>query len=139
MIILTQFCVSSQLNDSKMAPSATEPAPVAPSKDRSGDPSLAFVRDDETLPPVFTDKHEERKFLKHRLAIAYRIFASNGFADGVAGHITVRDPVDPTSFWVNPFGLHFSLITDDDLIRVNHEGKVVEGGDNLRLNYGRFV
>ncbi|EPE09326.1 class ii aldolase adducin domain-containing protein [Ophiostoma piceae UAMH 11346] len=122
-----------------MAPSATEPAPVVPRKDRSGDPSLAFVRDEETLPPVFTDKYEERKFLKHRLAIAYRIFANNGFADGVAGHITVRDPVDPTSFWVNPFGLHFSLITDDDLIRVNHEGKVVEGGDNLRLNYAAYA
>jgi ribulose-5-phosphate 4-epimerase/fuculose-1-phosphate aldolase len=34
-------------------------------------------------------------------------------------------------------GLHFSLITDDDLIRVNHDGEVVEGGKtNRRLNYG---
>src|SRR3569833_2406323 len=33
-------------------------------------------------------------------------------------------------------GLHFSLIRDEDLIRVRHEGKVVEGGSNLRLNYG---
>ncbi|CAK7244472.1 MAG: hypothetical protein STHCBS139747_006013 [Sporothrix thermara] len=127
-----------------MAPSATEPAPVtskaaAEPQHRSGDPSLAFVRDEESLPPVFTDKYAERAFLKHRLAIAYRIFANNGFADGVAGHITVRDPVDPTSFWVNPFGLHFSLITDDDLIRVDHNGKVVEGGDNLRLNYAAYA
>lgn len=127
-----------------MAPSVTEPAPVetettSEKQHRSGDPSLAFIRDDETLPPVFTDKHAERAFLKHRLAIAYRIFANNGFSDGVAGHITVRDPVDPTSFWVNPFGLHFSLITDDDLIRVDHNGQVVEGGDNLRLNYGRSL
>jgi hypothetical protein len=48
----------------------------------------------------------------------------------------VRDPVDPTSFWVNPFGMHFSLIRDEDLIRVDHEGKVVDGGRNRRLNYG---
>ena len=58
-------------------------------------------------------------------------------AEGVAGHITVRDPVDPTSFWVNPFGTHFSLIRDGDLIRVDHEGYVVEGGKNKRLNYGK--
>lgn len=93
-----------------MAPSATSPVPTPVSKDtssqehRSGNPSLAFVRDEETLPPAFEDKFEERKFLKHRLAIAYRIFAQFGFSEGVAGHITVRDPVDPTSFWVNPFG-----------------------------------
>ncbi|EFX02177.1 class 2 aldolase adducin domain containing protein [Grosmannia clavigera kw1407] len=123
-----------------MAPSATEQTASAAKghvqeEHRSGDPSLAFVRDEESLPPVFTDKYEERKFLKHRLALAYRIFAQNGFADGVAGHITLRDPVDPTSFWVNPFGLHFSLIKDEDLIRVDHTGTVVEGGNNLRLNY----
>ncbi|KAI0895136.1 class II aldolase/adducin domain protein [Annulohypoxylon nitens] len=128
-----------------MAPSAISPVPTPLSKDatsqehRSGDPSRAFVRDEETLPPVFKDKYEEQKFLKHRLAIAYRIFAQFGFSEGVAGHITVRDPVDPTSFWVNPFGLHFSLITDDDLIRVDHSGKVVEGGNNLRLNYAAYA
>ena len=32
--------------------------------------------------------------------------------------------------------MHFSLIRDEDLIRVNHEGKVVDGGKNRRLNYG---
>lgn len=92
-----------------MAPSATDPAPAQASKTtveehRSGDPSLAFVRDEESLPPHFEDKYEERKFLKHRLTLAFRIFAQFGFSEGVAGHITIRDPVDPTSFWVNPFG-----------------------------------
>lgn len=33
-------------------------------------------------------------------------------------------------------GTHFSLIRDEDLIRVDHNGKVVEGGKNKRLNYG---
>lgn len=126
-----------------MAPSATENPPSLTSKSvqteehRSGDPSLAFVRDEESLPPHFEDKFAERKFLKHRLALAFRVFAQFGFSEGVAGHITIRDPIDPTSFWVNPFGLHFSLITDEDLIRVDHDGKVVDGGDNWRLNYGR--
>lgn len=90
-----------------MAPSATSteaPAAGKAQEHKSGDPSLAFGRDEQSLPPTFKDKHEEQKFLKHRLALAYRVFAKFGFAEGVAGHITVRDPVDPTSFWVNPFG-----------------------------------
>jgi ribulose-5-phosphate 4-epimerase/fuculose-1-phosphate aldolase len=108
-----------------------------------------------TGPPTFTDKYEERTYLKKRLAMAFRIFAKFGlYTEGVAGHITLRDPVDPTSFWVNPFGmtaqigilfadgkltfegLHFELIRPEDLILVSHEGKVIDGGKNRFLNYG---
>lgn len=81
-------------------------------------------------PPTFTDKHEERAYLKGRLALAFRIFGKLGYDEGVAGHITLRDPVDPTTFWVNPFGLAFSLIKSSDLIQVNSAGKVVDGGAN---------
>lgn len=102
----------------------------------SGNPSLAFIQDETSGPPSFDDRYEERRYLKHRLVLAFRIFAHFGFAEGVAGHITVRDPIDPHSFWVNPFGMHFSLIRDEDLIRVNAEGQVVDGGKNRRLNYG---
>lgn len=125
-----------------MAPSviSTPDIPQEKTKEHSsGNPDLAFIHDDTTAPPKFSDKHEERKYLKHRLVLAFRVFAHFGFSEGVAGHITVRDPVDPTSFWVNPFGMHFSLITDDDLIRVNHEGNVVDGGKNKRLNYAAYA
>lgn len=70
----------------------------------SGDPSLAIVDDEAEQAPKFDDPYEERKYLKHRLALAFRVFANFGLAEGVAGHITVRDPVDCNSFWVNPFG-----------------------------------
>lgn len=36
-------------------------------------------------------------------------------------------------------GMHFSLIRDEDLIRVDRDGKVVEGGKNKRLNYGTLT
>ncbi|KAI1335046.1 class 2 aldolase adducin domain-containing protein [Xylariaceae sp. FL0016] len=125
-----------------MAPSAIETVTASvsePVKNRSGDPELAFIPDETTSPPKFEDKYEERAYLKHRLAIAFRIFAQFGFSEGVAGHITLRDPVDPSSFWVNPFGMHFSLIRDEDLIRVDHDGKVVDGGKNRRLNYAAYA
>ncbi|KKY16862.1 putative class ii aldolase adducin domain-containing protein [Phaeomoniella chlamydospora] len=105
----------------------------------SGDPDLAFPHDDVMAPPVFKDKYAERKYLKHRLVLAFRIFAQFKFAEGVAGHITLRDPVDPHCFWVNAFGQHFSTITDDDLILVTEDGKVIDGGKNRRLNYAAFA
>ncbi|KAL9021112.1 MAG: hypothetical protein Q9185_001651 [Variospora sp. 1 TL-2023] len=79
-------------------------------------------------PPEFTDKHAERDYLKGRLAAAFRIFGKYGFDEGVAGHITMRDPVQPDTFWVNPFGVAFSLIKKSDLIQVDHEGNIVDGG-----------
>ena len=75
----------------------------------------------------FADKDEERLHLKQRLAAAFRLFGRFGFDEGVAGHITARDPERPDHFWVNPFGLSFKLMTVDDLILVNHHGDVVEG------------
>ncbi|KAH7070234.1 class II aldolase/adducin domain protein [Paraphoma chrysanthemicola] len=106
---------------------------------KSGDPSLAYVDFEAENPPLFEDKYAERAYLKHRLALAFRIFAQFNLSEGVAGHITLRDPVEPNSFWVNPFGTHFSLIRDEDLIRVNHEGKVVDAGKNKRLNYAAYA
>jgi len=70
---------------------------------------------------------DERLHRKQRLALAFRIFGKLGFDEGVAGHITARDPEFPDRFWVNPFGLSFKLITVDDLILVDHSGTVVEG------------
>ncbi|HTP43533.1 MAG TPA: class II aldolase/adducin family protein, partial [Candidatus Acidoferrum sp.] len=61
------------------------------------------------------------------LAAAFRLFSRFGFDEGVAGHITARDPEKSDHFWVNPFGMHFGQIRASDLILVNHHGDVVEG------------
>ena len=55
--------------------------------------------------PEFAAEDEERPHLKQRLAAAFRLFGRFGFDEGVAGHITARDPEHPDRFWVNPFGL----------------------------------
>jgi ribulose-5-phosphate 4-epimerase/fuculose-1-phosphate aldolase len=78
-------------------------------------------------PPVFATAEEERRHRKQRLAGAYRLFSRFGFDEGVAGHITARDPERPDHFWVNPFGMHFGQIRASDLILVNDRGQVVEG------------
>ena len=62
---------------------------------------------------------EERRRRKERLAGGFRIFAMLGFSEGVAGHITARDPEFTDTFWVNPFGMNFGHIRTSDLIRVD--------------------
>ena len=70
---------------------------------------------------------EEQVHRKQRLAAALRLFGRFGFDEGVAGHITVRDALDPETFWVNPMGRSFKMMRVSDLIRVDHEGQIVEG------------
>jgi ribulose-5-phosphate 4-epimerase/fuculose-1-phosphate aldolase len=78
-------------------------------------------------PPTFATPEEERLHRKQRLAAAFRLFSRYGFDEGVAGHITARDPERKDHFWVNPFGMHFGQIRASDLVLVNHRGEVVEG------------
>ena len=83
-------------------------------------PDLAFL-------PKFESVEAERLHRKQRLAASFRLFGKFGFDEGVAGHITVRDPEHLDRFWVNPFGMSFKLIRVSDLICVDHTGTVVEG------------
>src|SRR4029077_4290375 len=89
------------------------------------------------LPPTFDSVDEERLHRKQRLAAAFRLFSRFGFDEGVAGHITARDPELPDHFWVNPFAMHFGQIKVSDLILVNDKGDVVEG--NRPVNTAAFV
>jgi ribulose-5-phosphate 4-epimerase/fuculose-1-phosphate aldolase len=77
--------------------------------------------------PKFSTVQEERRHRKERLAASFRLFSKFGYDEGVAGHITARDPEHPDHFWVNPFGVHFGQIRVSDLMLVNAQGEVVEG------------
>ena len=70
---------------------------------------------------------EERLHRKQRLAAGLRILGRLRLAEGVAGHVTVRDPEYPDKFWVNPFGKNFKLMKVSDLICVDQNGDVVQG------------
>ena len=86
---------------------------------------------------VFDSPEEERLHRKQRLAAGFRLFSKFGFDEGVAGHITARDPERLDHFWVNPFGMHFGHIRVSDLILVNHDGEVVEG--DMPVNGAAFA
>jgi hypothetical protein len=46
-------------------------------------------------PPKFDNILDDRKYQMQHLAAAFRAFARQGFDEGVAGHISLRDPVNP--------------------------------------------
>jgi ribulose-5-phosphate 4-epimerase/fuculose-1-phosphate aldolase len=78
-------------------------------------------------PPVFKSIAEDRLYRKQRLAAAFRLFAQFGFTQGIAGHITARDPELTDHFWVNTIGKYFGHIRVSDLVLVNEQGHIVEG------------
>ena len=77
--------------------------------------------------PEIEDMAAERQRRKERLACGLRTMGRLHLAEGVAGHVTVRDPEFTDRFWVNPFGHNFKLMTVSDLICVDHNGDVVVG------------
>jgi ribulose-5-phosphate 4-epimerase/fuculose-1-phosphate aldolase len=77
--------------------------------------------------PTFDSPADERRHRKQRLAAAFRIFGAFGFDEGLAGHITARDPELTDHFWVNPLGIGFKRMRVRDLLLVNAQGEVVEG------------
>ncbi len=87
--------------------------------------------------PTFANVDDERRHRKQRLAAAFRLFGHFGFDEGVAGHITARDPERLDHFWVNPLGMNFKQIRVKDLLLVNDRGEVVEG--DWPLNLAAFV
>ena len=87
--------------------------------------------------PKFDSVDEERLHRKQRLAAAFRLFGRFGFDEGVAGHITARDPGDGDRFWVNPFARNFKHVRVSDLILVDRDGQVVEG--NAMVNAAAFA
>lgn len=89
--------------------------------------------------PEFATVEAERLHRKQRLAAGFRLFSKFGFDEGIAGHITARDPEDPHRFWVNPWGIHFSQICVSNLICVDESGTIVEGPEGALLNTAAFA
>ncbi|KAJ5916727.1 Meiotically protein [Penicillium tannophilum] len=89
--------------------------------------------------PTFSDPLEKRQWMKEHMAVAFRYFGKRGYNEGISGHISMRDPILKDHFWMNPFAKHFSSIKASDLVLVDHEGYVTEGGAQLPINEAGFM
>ncbi|KAH9907174.1 class II aldolase/adducin N-terminal [Xylariomycetidae sp. FL2044] len=120
------------------APSATL-STVLPAKG----PSTKLLNFDENGKPVykvpeFSDKLTERRWALEQVAGAFRVFARLGYADGGAGHISLRDPVNPHHFWINPYAKHFACMTVSDLVLITKDGEAVVPTDKI-INTAGFM
>ncbi|EXJ82087.1 L-fuculose-phosphate aldolase [Capronia coronata CBS 617.96] len=88
--------------------------------------------------PSFTDKEAERTWAKQHMAAAFRTFARLGWADGASGHISLRDPVNPDWFWINPYAKHFAQMKASDLVLVDHHGRPVQPTPH-KVNAAGFI
>ncbi len=81
----------------------------------------------------FESPAELRRNQLEKLVAGFRLFSYFGYDEGVAGHITFRDPEFSDHFWVNPLGVHFSQIKISDLLLVNHDGEIVQGSKPVNV------
>jgi ribulose-5-phosphate 4-epimerase/fuculose-1-phosphate aldolase len=70
---------------------------------------------------------------RQELANCYRVFASLGWTELIYNHITVRLPESVSGsekqFLINPFGLHYSEVTPENLIKTNLAGENLNAHD----------
>ena len=106
---------------------------------KSGVDTLSFGNANPHQIPKFDDPYKEREWILEHLAGAFRVFGRKGYTEGSAGHISVRDPVEPNTFWINPLGIHFSLLKASDMVRVDEEGNLVGGNTTAPINAAGFA
>lgn len=88
--------------------------------------------------PFPETKEATRQWQLQQMAGAFRIFAKLGFADGGSGHISLRDPVNTDTFWINPYGVHFGLLKVSDMVHVDGKGNRIGGADKP-VNTAGFI
>lgn len=64
--------------------------------------------------------------IKQNLVYAYKICSFLGLDDHTYTHLSARAE-DGESFYIYPFGLRFNEVSEDRLLRVTLQGKVIEG------------
>ncbi|KAF4472621.1 class II Aldolase and Adducin domain-containing [Fusarium albosuccineum] len=102
-------------------------------------PEQAFAMGGYSFPgiPKFDDPYKSRQWQLEHMAAAFRVFARKGFTEGTAGHISLRDPVQPNTFWINPFGEHFGMLKASDMVQIDEDGQVI-GGNRVAVNTAGF-
>ena len=72
------------------------------------------------------------------LAACYRAFDWLGWTELIYNHITAKVPGAEQHYLINPYGLWYSEVTASNLVRVNLEGKAVDGS-KYPVNIAGFV
>jgi ribulose-5-phosphate 4-epimerase/fuculose-1-phosphate aldolase len=88
-----------------------------------------------TRPPHIPEAEWQRRI---ELAAAYRLVALFKWDDLITTHISARVPGTTDQFLINPFGWYFEEITASSLVKVDLEGRVIDGSTSP-VNPAGFV
>jgi ribulose-5-phosphate 4-epimerase/fuculose-1-phosphate aldolase len=72
------------------------------------------------------------------LAAFYRLVSHFGMAQLVFNHITARVPDEAGHFLINPYGLHYDEVTASNLVKVDYDGRIVDGSGS-EINPAGFI
>lgn len=72
------------------------------------------------------------------LAACYRIFDHLGWSEWIYNHISLRVPGEEGAFLINPFGLLYDEVCASNLVKVDIDGKVLDGSPHP-VNLAGFV
>lgn len=72
------------------------------------------------------------------LAAAYRMAALEGWDDTIYTHLSASVPGEPGCYLINPFGALFEEITASSLVKVDVQGRVVDGS-GTKVNPSGFA
>ncbi len=72
------------------------------------------------------------------LAACYRAFDWLGWTELIYNHITAKVPGAEKHYLINPYGLWYSEVTASNLVKVNLEGKPVDGS-KFPVNIAGFI
>ncbi|KAF2028880.1 arad-like aldolase/epimerase [Setomelanomma holmii] len=126
--------------DSPDVPQAKQLVPRSKNDEKELTP-LQAISQGVCLPgiPLFSSYDKHRAWILSHMAGAFRVFARKGFTEGMSGHISVRDPEHPHTFWTNPLGKHFAMLKASDMVLVDYDGKVVGGNKTRPANAAGFL
>ena len=65
--------------------------------------------------------------IRRDLAAAFRLAALRGWDDIVWTHLSAAVPGEPGHYYINRFGLRFAEVRPDNLVKVDVQGRVVDG------------
>lgn len=83
----------------------------------------------------------QERHARLQLASCYRLFDWLGWTELIFNHITVRVPDTgdgQAQYLINPFGLHYSEVTPDNLVKIAIDGTVLDGS-KAEVNKAGFV
>jgi hypothetical protein len=100
--------------------------------------ALQLISQGTTL-PTHPSYAAHRSWMLSKMALAFRVFARKGYTEGMSGHISVRDPENPHTFWTNPLSKHFGLLKASDMILVDYDGNAIGGNMALPANAAGFL